>query len=123
MVDAVSSGTVAGESGVDWLCFVLKQNEAREESTRKGVNQCSKHVTQTQQQRPESPTVTLTRDARKHRVQGTSSGVFMYLVFTCIPGESYRKRKRLERLLTPLCADFVSFCSALIFSKFILFNT
>ena len=38
LVDAVSSGTVAGESGVDWLCFVLKQNEARAESTCKRVN-------------------------------------------------------------------------------------
>ena len=45
---------------------------------------------------------------------------FMYLVFTRIPGESYRKRKRLERLLTPLCADFVLFCLALIFLFFYL---
>ena len=40
-----------------------KQNEAqsaRAESTPKGVNQRSKYVTQTQQQRPLSPTVTLT---------------------------------------------------------------
>ena len=44
----------------------LKQNEtqrARAESTLKGVNQRSKDVTQTQQQRPESPTVILTSDA------------------------------------------------------------
>ena len=41
----------------------LKQNEAnsaRAESTHKGVNQRSKYVTQVQQQRPESPAVTLT---------------------------------------------------------------
>ena len=47
-------------------------------STHKGVNQCSKDVTQTQQQRPESPTVTLME--------------FMYLVFTRTPDESYRRR-------------------------------
>ena len=79
---------------MDLLCFILKQNEARVESTRKGVNQRSKHVTQTQRQRPESPMVTLTLDARKHKAQGTSSLEFMYLVFTRIPGESYRKRLR-----------------------------
>ena len=41
----------------------LKQNEAltaHAESANKGVNKRSKHVTQAQQQRPESPTVTLT---------------------------------------------------------------
>ena len=47
------------------LCvrYSLKQNESqspRAESRRKGVNSRSKDVTQTQQQRPESPTVTLT---------------------------------------------------------------
>ena len=35
-------------------------DSSRYESTHKGVNQHSKDVTQTQQQRPESPTVTLT---------------------------------------------------------------
>ena len=38
------------------------------ESTHKGVNQRSKDVTQTQQQRPESPTVTLTWHASKYKV-------------------------------------------------------
>ena len=40
---------------------ILKQSEVQSacaESTRKGVNQRWKGVTQTQQQRPESPTVT-----------------------------------------------------------------
>ena len=40
-------------------------------STHKGVNQCSKYVTQVQQQRPESPTVTtvtLTWHACKYKV-------------------------------------------------------
>ena len=47
----------------------LKQNEARSictESTHKGVNQRSKYITQVQQQRPESPTVTLTWHASKY---------------------------------------------------------
>ena len=45
----------------EWLVVNLKQNEAqsaRAESTHKGVNQRSKYVTQAQQKRPESPTVT-----------------------------------------------------------------
>ena len=49
----------------------LKQDEAqsaRAESTDKGVNQRSKYVTQAQQQRPESPTVTLTWHACKYKV-------------------------------------------------------
>ena len=49
----------------------LKQNEAqsaRAESTHKGVNQRSKYVTEVQQQRPESPTVTLTWHACKYKV-------------------------------------------------------
>ena len=60
----------------------LKQNEAqsvRAESTHKGGNQRSKYVTQVQQQRPESPMVTLTWHACKYKVhklhptRGTSS--------------------------------------------------
>ena len=53
------------------LMYRLKQNEAlsaRAESTHKGVNLHPKDVTQTQQQRPESPTVTLTWHARKYEV-------------------------------------------------------
>ena len=49
----------------------LKHNEAqsaRAESTHKGVNYCSKYVTQVQQQRPESPTVTLTWHTCKYEV-------------------------------------------------------
>ena len=38
------------------------------ESTHKGVNLRSKYVTQVQQQRPESPTVTLTRHACTYKV-------------------------------------------------------
>ena len=53
----------------------LKQSEAqsaRAESTHKGVHQHSKSVTQAQQQRPESPSVTLTWHACKYKViQGT----------------------------------------------------
>ena len=50
----------------------LKQNEAqstRADSTRKGDNQRWKDVTQTQQQRPESPTVTLTWHACEYKVR------------------------------------------------------
>ena len=39
-----------------------------QDSTHKGVNQRSKDATQTQQQRPESPTVTLTWHASKHKI-------------------------------------------------------
>ena len=38
-------------------------------TTLKGVNQRSKHVTQVQQQRPESPKVTLTWHACKYKVR------------------------------------------------------
>ena len=38
------------------------------ESAHKGVNQCSKDVTQAQQQRPESPTVILTWYTCKYEV-------------------------------------------------------
>ena len=49
----------------------LKRNEAQSalaESTNKGVKQRSKYVTQVQQQRPESPMVTLTWHACKYKV-------------------------------------------------------
>ena len=52
----------------------MKQSEtergqsACSEPINKGVNYCSKDVTQTQQQRPESPTVTLTWHASKRPV-------------------------------------------------------
>ena len=92
---------------------------ARAESTHKGVNQRSKDVTQAQQQRPESPTVTLTWHVCKYKtyyklrqrfiLKCTSDGIyvpciiahmdvplveFMYLVFTHVPGESYSRRLR-----------------------------
>ena len=54
-----------------------RQNSSSPKSTDKGVNQHSKDVTQTQQQRPESPTVTLTWHASKYKyinsIRGTSS--------------------------------------------------
>ena len=58
---------------VDRILFFidLKQNAAQcacTESTHKGVHQRSKDVTQTKQQRPESPTVTLTWHASKYKV-------------------------------------------------------
>ena len=63
----------------------LKQNEAqssRADSTHKGVNQRSKDVTQAQQQRPKSPT------------ENVPVAGLMYLVFTRLPGESYRRQVR-----------------------------
>ena len=48
----------------DWVLKLLTI-----ESTHKGVNQRSKDVTQTQQQRAESPTVTLTWHASKYKVR------------------------------------------------------
>ena len=41
--------------------------DSKTESIQKGVNKRSKHVTQTQQQRPESPTVTLTWHVCKYK--------------------------------------------------------
>ena len=56
---------------VDTDSLNLKQNEAQSacaESTNKGVNSRSKYITQVQQQRPESPTVTLTWHTCKYKV-------------------------------------------------------
>ena len=47
------------------------------ESTNKGVNQRSKHVTQVQQQRPESPTIPLTWHACKGNVIGAEKVLFV----------------------------------------------
>ena len=55
---------------------IWNRNEAqsaRAESTHKGVNQRSKYVTQTQQQRPESPTVALTWQVSKYKVYVNTS--------------------------------------------------
>ena len=54
-------------------------------STNKGVNYHSKYVTQEQQQRPQSPMVTLTWHACKYKVhkpEDVPLVEFMYLVFT-----------------------------------------
>ena len=63
-------GTVGKEGRRNVVGTNLKQNEAqsaRAESTHKGVNQSSKDVTQAQQQRLESPTVTLTWHACNYK--------------------------------------------------------
>ena len=68
---------------IHMLCFVLMNNILSNllcvwifsqtvfiqwlQPTHRGVNQHSKDITQTQQQRPESPTVTLTWHARKYK--------------------------------------------------------
>ena len=66
----------------------------------KGVNYRSKYVTQVQQQRPESPSVTLTWHACKHKVhilhhrymlvysRGCISGGVYVTCITRMPGES-----------------------------------
>ena len=56
-------GSIPVESG-----WVEQQQLISTESTHKGVNQCSKYVTQVQQQRPESPMVTLTWHRCKYKV-------------------------------------------------------
>ena len=61
----------------------------------KGVKKRSKYVTRVQQQRPESPTVTLTWHACKYKVHKLHQRYmlnFMYLVYTRMPGESYRSK-------------------------------
>ena len=47
------------------------KNFIAQESTNKGVNQLAKYETQVQQQRPESPTLTLTWHACKYKVHKT----------------------------------------------------
>ena len=55
---------------VNKLCQELISAQLQlSKSTNRGVNQCSKYVTRVQQQRPESPTVTLTWHACKYMVQ------------------------------------------------------
>ena len=51
------------------------------ESTHKGVNYRSKYLTQVQQQRPESPTVTLTWHACKYKVHKLHQRYFLKLFF------------------------------------------
>ena len=80
---------------------VKATNFSHTESTYKGVNSKMSH-NHNMWQRPESPTVTLTWHVCKYRVHKLhqrfvlKSDVplveFMRLVFTCMPGESYRRR-------------------------------
>ena len=105
----------------------LKQNEAQSacaESANKGVNKLSKDVTQTQQQRPELLTVTLTWRASKYKVHKFHQSYIhfgsvhvllvdsMYLVFTRMPGLSYHRR--LRSLLLCLCDVFRALLSFLV---------
>ena len=60
------------EREIDWLTDLsnLEQKEAWStcaKSTNKGVSLCSKGVTQTQQQRPQLPTVALNWQTSKHK--------------------------------------------------------
>ena len=107
-------------------CDNLKQNEAQSacaESANKGVNKLSKDVTQTQQQRPELLTVTLTWRASKYKVHKFHQSYIhfgsvhvllvdsMYLVFTRMPGLSYHRR--LRSLLLCLCDVFRALINSL----------
>ena len=102
--------------GVFKYVFIPIQNEAqsaRAESTHKGANWRWKYVRQVQQQRPESPTVTLTWHACKYKVHKLHQRYIlkkgcpplayilfadvllvelMYLVFTRMSHESYRRQ-------------------------------
>ena len=81
----------------------------------------SKDVTETQQ-RPESPTVTLTwheSQAKVHKLQqytpytlGVPLVDFMYCVLTGMPGESYRRQ--LMSLLLSLCDGFRALINSLV---------
>ena len=62
-----------------WLIFLCL-----EEATHKGDNYRSKDVTQTQQQRPESPTVILTWRARYINSAGGTSSKIMLRRFDCV---------------------------------------
>ena len=64
-LSSTNLGQKHGSTRNDTSLHAKKADEL--ESTHKGVNQCSKDVTQVQQQRPESPTVTLTWHACKHK--------------------------------------------------------
>ena len=68
-----------------WNCIKTKQNWAQRasaESTNKGVNQCSKHITWTQQQRPASPTVALTWHTSKLITQDVPLVESMYFIYS-----------------------------------------
>ena len=70
--------------------WVLMQNQ----QTRELISARKKNITQVQQQRPESPTVTFTWHSCKYKVHKLHQRYilwFMYLVFTCMPGESYHR--------------------------------
>ena len=61
----------------------MKQNEAqsaRAQSKNKGVNQDSKYVTQAQQHRSESPTVTLTWHACNYKVHTLNQRYILYII-------------------------------------------
>ena len=83
----------------------LKQNEAqsaRAQSTHKGVNQRSKYITQVQQQRPESPTVTLTWHACKYKVHKLRY-ILSRWEFTLT-----RVYSHLERMYRNLCTLYIT---------------
>ena len=56
-----------------WIDLGMKESLC-EQSVNKGVDSRSKDVTQTQQQKPESPTITLTWHAGKYKVHNSTRG-------------------------------------------------
>ena len=70
-----------------WKTTNLKENEAQSahaESTHKGVNWHSKYVTQVQQQRPESPMVTLTWHACEYKAHKLHQRYLCYIFWVLI---------------------------------------
>ena len=101
-----------------WLGYALKQIDAQSahaESTHKGVNRHSADIIQAQQQRPESLSPGMQVNAQYINATRCTAGMwvnvpdvplleFMYLVFTRMPGESYRSDSVV--LLLCLCDVF-----------------
>ena len=69
------------------------------ESTHKGVNQCLKYVTQVQQQRPESSTVTLTWHACKYKVHKLQHRYILKFRLMSVLLPWYRRQEVLAFLL------------------------
>ena len=102
------------------FCIIWIRLRPRCEINTQGLNHCSKDVTQTQQQRPELPTVTLTWHASEYRRTYILVGC-VYLIFTSMPSKSYRRQ--LRSLLLHLCDIFQASINSLVcwfFFKFYL---
>ena len=85
-----------------------KQEAHHAESTHKGVNQHSKYIIQVQQQRPESPMVTLIWHACKYNVHK----LHQRYIHQRMPGESYHRQ--FMSLLLYLCCVFWALINSLV---------